>query len=215
VTVFCLIRHAATGAQNRAVSGRSGGIHLSADGRAQAERLGSVLKNSSISALYSSPLERAVETANCISTRLNLALEIRNSLTEVDYGNWTGAEFSELTGNKDWQKFNSFRSGTRIPGGDSILDVQSRVISELDCLRARHFGQTVAAVSHAEPIRVAICYYAGIPLDLSLRIEIEPASLSVVALGEDHPRILAVNSTYDGPAKALQECDSSTERHER
>lgn len=197
MTVFCLIRHALTGATNKVVSGRAAGIHLSAEGHAQAEALGRVLENLSISAIYCSPLERSVETANRISAHLTLPVQVCDSLTEIDYGDWTGADFSELSANKDWQLFNSSRSSTRIPGGESVLDVQARIIAELERLRARHADRSVAVVSHAEPIRAAICHYAGIHLDFSLRIKIEPASFSMIALSESDARILGINYTTE------------------
>jgi broad specificity phosphatase PhoE len=197
VTTFCLVRHAATAVMRQAVSGRAPGIHLSAEGRAQAKKLGDALASLPVSAIYSSPLERSVKTATAIANRLSLQVQIRQSLTEVDYGDWTGAAFSELASIERWRSFNSFRSGTRTPGGESVFGVQARVIAELEWLRARHTDEMIALVSHAEPIRAAICFYAGIPLDLSLRIEIAPASLSIVAVSQDEARIFGINCTSD------------------
>jgi probable phosphomutase (TIGR03848 family) len=193
VTTFCLVRHALTDSVHRAVSGRTPGLHLSAEGRVQADRLGEVLKSLPVSAIYSSPLERSVETAESIAARVGVPAQIRKSLTEVEYGDWTGREFSDLAPLEAWRSFNSFRSSTQIPGGESALAVQARAIGELSCLRGSHPGQVLILVSHAEVIRVIVCHYAGIPLDLSLRIEIEPASLSVIAVSEQQARIHGIN----------------------
>jgi broad specificity phosphatase PhoE len=114
---------------------------------------------------------------------------------ELDCGQWTNSSFAALQDQPLFQWFNSFRSGTRIPGGELMAEAQLRMITGLQKLRRRHPQQTVAVVSHGDPIKAAVAWYAGIHLDLFQRLEISPASVSVLELYDDTARILVVNDT--------------------
>jgi len=113
----------------------------------------------------------------------------------MDFGQWTGAKLADLEPDPEWHRFNSFRSSARAAKGESILDLQVRIVAELEELRLKHPEQVVALFSHGELIRSTIIYYAGIPIDLSLRIEVSPASISAIGLAEREVRILTVNDT--------------------
>nr|MDQ2899794.1 histidine phosphatase family protein [Acidobacteriota bacterium] len=95
------------------------------------------------------------------------------------------------------RRFNTQRSMTRISGGELMLEVQSRVLTEIETLRARHPDGCVAIVSHMDVIKAAIAHFAGIHLDLLFRFEIAPASVSIVEVSEHGPRILLLNDTGD------------------
>ena len=116
-----------------------------------------------------------------------LRIEISEGLGEIRYGNWTGRSFRDLDQDPDWCRFNLFRSGIRIPGGDLIIDVQGRIVSELDRIHSEFPGITAALVSHADAIKACVAYYAGIPLDLMQRIEISPASVTTLILKRAAP----------------------------
>ncbi len=195
MTTFILIRHAATDLIGKTIAGRMPDVHLSATGRAQAERLAERLANAPIRAIYSSPLERARETVAPLAARLGLETKTSDAIGEVEFGDWTGRELRELADLAEWQRFNSFRSGTRAPNGELMLEVQARVVSELERLREWHPTEVVALVSHGDVIKALIAHYAGIPLDLFHRVEISPASVSVIALHDWGPQILRVNDT--------------------
>ncbi len=107
---------------------------------------------------------------------------------------------AELDRRDDWRRFNRFRSGVRAPGGEMMIETQARMIRQLECLRARHSEEAVAVVSHGDPIRSVIAYYLGTPIDLAARIEISPASLSVIHLAEWGARVMSVNETEGSPA---------------
>lgn len=198
-TTVLLIRHAEHRLQGRALVGRADGVGLSAEGRRQADGLAEWLVATPPAALYSGPLERARETAAPIAARLGLRVEIADELDEVDFGDWTGRTFGELEGGDLWRRFNAFRSGTRSPNGEHMLEVQARVVGLIERLRGRHPGGRVGLVSHGDVIRAALLYYLGAPLDLVHRIEVGPASLSVVALGADGARVLLVNGRPGPP----------------
>ena len=114
-------------------------------------------------------------------------------------GEWSGLTFEELDRRPEWRQFNTVRSMTRVPGGETMLELQARMVNELESVRKRHPDRQVAVVSHADPIRAAVCYFAGIPLDFSNRIAIDPASVSVVELDGDAPRLVRLNHTGDLP----------------
>ncbi len=195
--MFYLIRHAHCDCIGKTLAGWQKGIHLSPEGAHQAERLADRLSGAPIEAVYCSPLERAFETAEPLARRLNARIRVSDKLGEIRFGEWTGSTFLKLSAHPVWNRFNTFRSGTRIPEGDLMIEVQARIISELDRLRSEHPGRGVAVVSHADVIKSALAFYAGIPLDIMQRIEISPASVSTLLLEDDGPKIMQVNFTCD------------------
>ncbi len=148
-----------------------------------------------MTAVYSSPLERALETAEPIARNAGVASQTSEAFGEIQFGEWTGHTFEELAPLPEWKLFNTQRSTARIPGGELMLEVQTRVLSELERLQKKHPEQTIAIVSHCDVIRAAIAHYAGIHLDMILRLEISPASVSVVEVNEYGPRIVSLNDT--------------------
>jgi broad specificity phosphatase PhoE len=213
MTTFYLIRHGACDGLGERLWGRTQGVCLNEEGKAQAQRLAEYLKGVGLEAVYSSPLERALETAEAIARAANLEVKQGPAFNEVDFGEWSAKSFDALSRDERWRRFNTQRSVTRIPGGESFLEVQARVITELERLAAqhrelaaqhgerfaaRHKHARVAIVSHADVIKAAVGYVAGTPIDLLQRFEISPCSVSIIATGEhdtDHdPKLLTVNS---------------------
>ena len=192
-----LIRHAERRSSHGPLPGRTAGVDLTEQGLVQAERLARRLAALPISAIYSSPLERALQTAAPLASRLNLAVQVEASLTEIDFGDWTEASAADLEGSSRWRQFNSFRSGTRAPAGETMLDVQVRMVAEIERLRCRHEGATVAVFSHGDPIRAALIYFAGIPIDLFQRIEISFASVSELTIDDESVCVWRINDTGD------------------
>lgn len=193
MTTFLLIRHASHDLLGKAIAGRSPGVRLSPKGRQEAADLAERLASVPLRAVYSSPLERTRETAEPLSARLGLEVRISEAILELDFGEWTGKSLEELRQDPRFGHFNSFRSGTRIPGGERMPEAQARFVGEMHRLAGLHPDEWVALVSHGDPIKSALAYYLGVPLDLFQRIEISPASVSVVELNEWGPRVLCVN----------------------
>jgi probable phosphomutase (TIGR03848 family) len=189
-----LVRHGAGAHVGRRLAGRAPGTTLNDEGRAQAERLAEVLAPLAPAAVYASPLERAHETAAPLARRLGADVRTVEGLTELDFGEWTGADFHAMADDPAWRHFNSYRSGTRIPGGELMLEVQARAVAELLRLRDRHEDETIVAVSHGDTIRAILGHFAGIPIDLLHRVEISPASITELELAEWGCRVLCVNS---------------------
>ncbi len=179
------------------LAGRAPGISLNGVGLAQAESLGQRFTGADIAAVYTSPLERARETAAGIATVVNRTAIDLAGLNEIDFGAWTGCSFAELQPLPEWQRFNLQRSTTRIPGGELMLEAQTRAVAAIENLRERHPAETVVAVSHSDVIKSVLAHYCGIPLDNLIRIEIAPASVSILALEPWGDRILRINHTGD------------------
>lgn len=195
-TRLCWVRHATTPTTGRILPGRARGLHLSERGAEEADRAGERLGAiGPIAALYCSPLERARETAAAIGRRLGLRPVVERLLYECDFGSWTGAELAELRKLPEWQTVQLHPSGFRFPGGESFVEVQARMAAATERLCTRHPGATVVAVSHADPIKIALGDALGVPLDLVQRTVVSPASVSVVVYGPAGPSVLAVNST--------------------
>jgi probable phosphoglycerate mutase len=192
-TTFYLIRHAAHGLLGRTLVGRMDGVSLSEEGRRQSERLADRLQSAGLVALYSSPLTRARETAASIAARTRLAVEIAPAANEFDFGAWTGKSFEDLEHDPLWRRFNVFRSTVAAPGGESMLDVQQRVVGLIRDLRAKHGEAAVAIVAHGDVVRAAILHFLGVPLDLFRRIEIAPASISIVEIDDWGARLTLLN----------------------
>lgn len=195
MTRFVLVRHALVDASGARLAGRAAGVHLNGQGRLQAQALAARLAGSPIAAVYSSPLERTVETAGAIASLLGLEVVPREDFLEIEFGEWTDRALDDVAAQPRFRRFNSFRSCTPVPGGEYMLQAQARMVVGLDALRARHPRESVVVVSHGDMIKAAVAHYAGIPLDLFQRIEISHASMSVVEIDDDGVRILAVNDT--------------------
>lgn len=193
-TTFLLIRHAAHDLLGRTIAGRMPGVSLNERGRAQAQELAQRLVPLPLAAAYSSPLERARETAAPIAARHGLPVTVLDAINELDFGEWTGQTLAALADHPRWQPFNAFRSGTRVPGGETMAEAQRRMVGAMEALCARHPDGSVALVGHGDPIKSAVAYFLGVPLDLFQRIEISPASVSVVTLADWGPRVLCVNN---------------------
>ncbi|HLN20119.1 MAG TPA: histidine phosphatase family protein [Bacteroidales bacterium] len=194
MTRFVLIRHALTDHVGKYLSGRTPGIPLNSEGKKQASELAKRLSGAGLTALYCSPLERAVETADRISTETRIPLNVSHEFIEVDFGNWTGAVIEDLRKDPLFTRFNTFRSCTRIPGGELISEAQTRIVRGIEKLKEKHPGGTVAIVSHADLIKAAVAFYAGIHIDLMNRIEISPASVTIMNSYDESLKIILLNS---------------------
>jgi probable phosphoglycerate mutase len=249
-TTVLLVRHGATTTTGRELPGRSPGLHLSDDGRTQADRvadrlaelagvrppgadepgdglngaagdtvadgddgaggergrLASVLTRSrgkapaetpgpSVTAVYASPLLRTRETAGPIAARLGLDVLADEGLIELDVGEWTGIELKAARKRKEWATIQRYPSGFTFPGGESFVDMQARITGTLARLCAAHPGETIVAVSHADPIRAAVAHAMGTHLDLFQRVVVSPCSITAIAYGDEGPTVLTVNDT--------------------
>jgi probable phosphomutase (TIGR03848 family) len=195
-TTILLVRHGQTPTTGKVLPGRAKGLHLADEGRRQADIAAArIAELQRVDAVYSSPLERAKETAAPISAARGLRTRIDRGLFECDFGDWTGAELKKLMKLPEWQTVQKAPSTFRFPNGESFTEMQTRMVSTLDRLRGDHPGGTIVCVSHADTIKAAVAHALGTHIDLFQRIVISPASVTAITWGPGGPTVLAVNST--------------------
>ncbi|MCS6992724.1 MAG: histidine phosphatase family protein [Anaerolineales bacterium] len=167
------------------LAGRLPEVHLNERGRQQAEELAQALANVPIKAVYSSPLERARETAAPLAAKLGLEMQIRPGLMETGIGTWTGQELKALRKLPEWKLVQEAPSRFRFPQGESFAETQLRMVNEIEAILALHQKEDViACVSHADPIKLATAYYLGMPLDHFQRLGCDTASVTALWLSE-------------------------------
>jgi probable phosphoglycerate mutase len=194
-TVLLLVRHGVTATTGKILPGRAAGLHLSDEGRLQAEAAAKRIKPlPRVAAIYSSPLERARETAMPIARARKMPVRIDRGLLECDFGEWTGERLDRLSKRPEWDVVQRHPSAFRFPGGESFTELQARITGALARLVAQHPGRIVVAVSHADPIKAAVAHALGMPLDLFQRIVIGTASITAIAYGRTNATALTVNS---------------------
>ena len=202
-SVVLLVRHGLTATTGVKLPGRARGLHLSDEGRRQAECAAArIAKIAKVVAIYSSPLERARETAQIIAKARNMAVRIERGLLELDIGRWTGMALKDAAGKAEWKAVQQHPSGFRFPDGESFTEMQARVTGAIARIVARHPGKVLVAVSHADPIKAATAHALGTPLDLFQRIMIGTASITALAYSASGSAALTVNS-MDGDLAAL------------
>jgi broad specificity phosphatase PhoE len=122
---------------------------------------------------------------------------MREDLGEFRFGEWEGRTFEELNQDSRWRQFNATRSTVRAPGGELMGEVQTRMTRAIENIRREHHDQTVLLVSHADPLRSLIAQYLQMSLDLILRFDISPASVSILRFVGDCPTVLSLNRTLE------------------
>lgn len=198
MTLLLLIRHASNDYLKAGrLSGRTPGIHINAQGQREADALARRLSHISMHAIYSSPLERAVDTAQAIAQCQKLDVQLREALAEVHTGEWTGKTIKELEGTDAWKQMQVQPANFHLPGGESITEVQARMVAVIDRIVAAHPNQIVAIVSHADPIKAAVAHYLGMDLNQFNRITINPASLTVFFFEARGPVLFRLNDTNE------------------
>ena len=174
--------------------GRIPGIHLNEHGREQAAALAETLHKLPLRAIYASPLERAVETATPLAQALGLELQLRPGLLDTDVGEWQGLLFKDLRKLPLWKKVQTQPAEVRFPGGESFLELQERLVKEIDLIRLAHKPKDlVAVVFHCDPIKLVLAHYIGLPLNSFQKLGIAPGSVSVLMVGKSGAHLAALN----------------------
>lgn len=194
MTTFFMVRHALTEHTGKRLSGWMEGVALTEHGREQAEQVGLRLVDTKFDAIYSSPIERTIETARAIASRQGMRVQTRRGLGEVEYGDWTNRPLRSLMRTKLWSTVQRWPSGARFPNGESLREVQIRAVDEIEKIAEEHPKGTVCCVSHGDVIKLVISHYLGVHIDLYQRIVVAPASVSVFTLSERGPYVLSLNA---------------------
>jgi probable phosphoglycerate mutase len=195
MTTVLLIRHAVNDyVKTGKLAGWTPGVHLNEDGVGQAENLGARLADVPLRALYTSPLERCVETAEAVHKHHpHLTLNMLEEIKEINFGEWQGMSLSDLRKRKLWDVVQHTPSRAVFPGGESFAEAQFRSVRAVEQIVKRHRAQLVAIFSHSDVIKLVMAHYLGMHLDTFQRIEISPASISTVQLGHASPYVVGIN----------------------
>jgi probable phosphoglycerate mutase len=192
-TTIHLVRHAARAGEEAVLAGQMPGIGLSGKGEAEAQWIADRLAGESLAAVLSSPLERAPATADIIAEERRCEVTVDPGLNEIDLGDWTGATFSDLADDPRWRMWNTARSLHRPPGGETMLEVQQRMVRVVESRRGTHPHGCLVLVSHAEPIRCLLLWALGLGIDQWARIEIATGSLSTLVVDDGGLRVDRIN----------------------
>lgn len=196
-----LIRHGENDyVKNGRLAGRLPGVQLNATGHQQAQAVADALNQNltkkQVKAIYSSPLERAMETAAPIARAFDLEVIPRAGLLETHYGEWQDKSIKELSRLKAWKHVQANPSLFSFPSGESFADAQNRIVAELKSLAGNYAPkEVVLCVTHADPIKLAVAYFIGLPMDLFQRLQIFPASITGLFIDQGASRLLTLN--YD------------------
>lgn len=193
--IFLLIRHGESDSnQKKHIAGRLPNVHLTSRGQQHAQVLADTLSHVPIKAIYASPLERTMDTAQPLATALKLEITPLDDLLETDCGEWQGQAAKLLHRKKEWKLVQQHPSLFRFPAGESIAECQHRMVRAIETIRLKHQPQDiVACFSHADPIKQAVAYYIGLPLDNFQRLAIDVGSITVIQVTQDSSRLLALN----------------------
>jgi len=206
-----LIRHAENDyTRTGKLAGQLPGVHLNEKGREQAQALAARLSKAPVKAIYSSPLERALETAGPLAKALKLDVRTCDGVCEIDYGAWSGRSLKQLARTKLWADVQRRPSRMQFPEGETFLAAQARAVQAVEQLARAHPKDLVAAFTHADVIKLVVAHYLGQPLDLFQRLVINTASITALHLGQGQPALVKLNDTGQltssgHPAKSAQE----------
>jgi broad specificity phosphatase PhoE len=196
-TTIHLVRHGHHPLLGRTLCGRMAGVALDERGRDEIAASAALLEPPP-TIVQSSPQLRARQSAAILAKVFGVPVETVSEVDEIDIGVWTGRPLADLDGDPAWQAWNAHRGSARPPGGESMQELQARVVGHLDRICVRYSDETIAIVSHAEPIRAAILHYRQIRLDDFLSVEIETASVSTMNADYTGIQLTQVNRKVQG-----------------
>ncbi|HSM26109.1 MAG TPA: histidine phosphatase family protein [Anaerolineaceae bacterium] len=204
MAIILLIRHGENDWVGNRLAGRLSDVHLNTTGLDQAKELAAKLENLPIKAIYSSPLERAVETAQPLSVAKKLKITICDDLSEINFGDWQGKTIKQLRRLKLWKTVQDKPSQMQFPNGESFTDAQQRLVNCITKISNDHeTNDLIACFSHSDSIRLLVNYYLNMPLDCLQRIHINTASVSMLMLMKENISVPFVNLIETGTFIAL------------
>lgn len=193
-TTLLIVRHGNTETTGKVLPGRAAGLSLSDFGKRQAEEVAEKLAAiDGIDAIYSSPLERARQTAKPLSKALSKEVEINDLLFECDFGDWTGKDLKDLYTLPQWSQVQKSPSTFRFPNGESFVEMSTRMSKFVEYICAKHQGKIVVAYSHADPIKTILCSALGMHLDMFQRLMVGTCSVSAISYSSSGPIVISSN----------------------
>jgi probable phosphoglycerate mutase len=194
MAIFLLIRHGENDWVGKRLAGRTPQVHLNANGIKQAKAISELLSPLPFNAIYSSPLERAMETAQPLAEKLSLPINIQNGLQEIDFGNWQGKTIKQLRRLKLWNTVQNNPEAMAFPAGESFIEAQNRLAACLMELNKQHSEKDlVACFSHSDSIRLLVAHFLNMPLNAFQRISIDTTSISTIMISDTHIHVPTIN----------------------
>jgi probable phosphomutase (TIGR03848 family) len=193
--LLLLIRHGENEfTRKHKLAGYTPNVHLNERGQSQAQTLAEALKEVPIKAIYSSPLERAVETATPIAAKRGLEVQLEPGLLETNVGKWQGRSLASLRLQKAWKVVQGTPSRAQFPEGETFYECQTRVVAALDSMVRKYKSQDlVACVFHADPIKLAVAHYIGLSLDHFQRLGCDTGSVTALYVSEAGANLIKLN----------------------
>lgn len=193
--LLLLIRHGENDfTKKHKLAGHTPDVHLNERGQSQARALADALKDVPIKAIFSSPLERAVETAEPIAAALGLQTQLESGLMETNVGKWQGRSLASLRLQKYWKVIQNAPSRAQFPEGETFYECQARIVTALDSIARKYKPQDIiACVFHADPIKLAVAHYIGLPLDHFQRLSCDTGSLTALYVSESGANLIKLN----------------------
>ena len=185
MAIVILVRHVEHVLQREVLLGRTHDAPFTERAKEQLAVLAESLRDEHVTAIHSSPRRRALDTAAAIAAAHQMPVEMREELDELNYGEWSGRRIQELAHHPHWRRWNRRRSAWRPPNGESMRDLQTRMLRYAAEFGGADSGETIIAVTHAEPIRALLLYVAGIPIDDFMRIDVDPGGVTRIKLVSD------------------------------
>jgi broad specificity phosphatase PhoE len=201
---FWLIRHGAHDWLGRTLVGRQTGISLNKQGKEEAQLIARALARRPLSMVCSSPMQRALETAEPLADALELRISIRSELDEIDFGEWTGRTFAELDTDSRWREWNAHRASAACPAGESMRGVQKRILDFMGTLAQAHEGTEIALVSHGDVLRAALAHHLHVALDRMQTIPFEPGAVALIEFGGNSDSSVQIHSDPASLSEALE-----------
>lgn len=198
MTRILLVRHAPTAETGTHLTGRLPGVSLGEEGKRAALATARALAGLDLAAIYSSPIERTMETARILAGPHGLSPICEPGVTEIDFGSWTGRSLESLRQTDEWKTVQSQPSRFRFPQGESFVEAQVRAVESVRRIAAERNGRTVVLVSHSDTIKLVLSHFLGQPLDLFQRLRISTASISDLRVGPNGPPVVMSINTGGG-----------------
>lgn len=194
--LLLLIRHGENDfVKTGKLAGRIPGVHLNERGQKQAQALGEALADIPIKAVYSSPLERAMETAAPVAAYHKLEITQEPDLMDTDIGKWQGKSVRVLSLTKVWKIVQHSPSRFRFPEGESFPEAQTRYVNVIERIVQKHNKpkDIIAVVFHADPIKLVVSHLLGLPLDHFQRLSCDTGSVTVLHINEMGANLVKLN----------------------
>ena len=197
-TTFLLVRHGQT-EWNRIERFRGRyDVELNTTGMEQARRTAQrIVRHWKPTGIYSSPLRRAIQTAETIAQVCNQKVEINLGLIDIDYGEWQGLTPTEAKENWAEQISNWYKHPERsvIPGGETLTKVQERAITYITAVAKRHSGQTIVIVSHTVVNRLILLRVLGLGIERFWHLRQEPCAINIIEMEDQDFTLCSMNDT--------------------